>query len=446
MHFKVTSELGVCLSDSGFTMDELVRRMEDLFEAKAFPEILALILLQFDEMIRISVMTGRKIPFTCPRCGHDGFALNGVRTRTIKTRLGTVVLPRMTRVKCRRCGTSGAPLLHLCGLDRYQSKTNGLEKLVLEQCAQNSYRRANRNLRETTGVDVGHSTFHRWVLNTNADEIKIPEDTVDTMPQILYADGTKCKARNEGGMAIKGDIKVMLGVRGDGEMVPIGTWTGHETWNQIGDELEENGIHFPDGTILVSDGEIGLADSLARFASEQQRCHWHVVHDTYFNIWQNQGTTADAKPYQKRLKKILAIELPADTHQPATEEQKKSIQEAMRKAETEVAILIADLREKNFPIAANYLERARNSMFGYIRRWLSLGVICPRASSLIERTMREIARRIKRIAYNWKEKGLGKITRILLKIWSSEEEWNQYWEKRMKSSANVVLNFRILKA
>ena len=94
--------------------------------------------------------------------------------------------------------------------------------------------------------------------------------------------------------------------------------------------------------------------------------------------------------------------------------------------------------------AVNYLERAKHAMFGYVRRWLALGLVCPRASSFIERTMRAIGRRIKKLGYNWKDKGVGKIARIVLKLFATEGEWEEYWRKRMDLNQSVMLNFRVL--
>ena len=42
--------------------------------------------------------------------------------------------------------------------------------------------------------------------------------------------------------------------------------------------------------------------------------------------------------------------------------------------------------------------RAKIGMFGYIRRWLKWGLISPRASSMVERVMREHGRRLKKTA------------------------------------------------
>ena len=140
-----------------------------------------------------------------------------------------------TKTSGRRSCSRIRRLLNSRGLEKHQTKSDELEKLVLEQCAQESYRVATGNIREMTAARECHSTYRRWAIRTNADEIKVPEDVMGSVPGVLYADGTKCKSIGEDGHACKGgDIKVVLGVRSDGHVMPIGTWTGHETWNRSG--------------------------------------------------------------------------------------------------------------------------------------------------------------------------------------------------------------------
>ena len=118
----------------------------------------------------------------------------------------------------------------------------------------------------------------------------------------------------------------------------------------------------------------------------------------------------------------------------------------MTDAEKAVDKMIQNIRKRGFVKAATYLEQSRNWMFGYVRRWLALGIVCPRASTFIERTMRELGRRVKKLAYGWKEKGLGKITNMLLKIFADENAWQEYWLKRMNINQAVMLTFAIDKS
>lgn len=453
MHYHITTKLGVDVKDSGFSLDELVYRMQDLFHRQAFPELLAEILMMFDAYLRLNVERRTCLPLTCG-CGCGMFVLDGRRPRKIRTTIGTVDLPHLTRVKCAHCGRTCVPLVELCGLDLYQTKTAGVEKLVVEQCVQTSYRRATKAICDMTGVSVSHSTSHRWVLRTDADEIRVPEDVIATVgnpdrvpkPVTIFADGTYCKGRTDDGGARKRDVKVIVGVRQSGDVFPIGTWTGDETWTDIGNELERRKVKFADGSILVSDGEEGLAENISKLANGSfQRCHWHAVRDTYMSMWYDGGRIKDIRPVQNRLKKILAIELPKEDFEQVDKEQVGAIEARMGESERALDALIADIRGRGFVKAAAYLEKARHSMFGYLRRWLALGIACPRASSLIERTMRELARRLKRIAYGWKADGLNKVSKLLLKIFSNEDEWKRYWDERMSISNNVLLYFKMTK-
>lgn len=453
MHYHITTKLGVDVKDSGFSLDELVYRMQELFRRQAFPELLAEILMMFDAYLRLNVERRTCLPLTCS-CGSGMFVLDGRRPRKIRTTIGTVDLPHLTRVKCAHCGRTCVPVVELCGLDLYQTKTAGVEKLVVEQCVQTSYRRATKAICDMTGVSVSHSTSHRWVLRTDADEIRVPEDVIATVgntdrvpkPVTIFADGTYCKGRTDDGGARKRDVKVIVGVRQSGDVFPIGTWTGDETWTDIGNELERRKVKFADGSILVSDGEEGLAENISKLANGSfQRCHWHAVRDTYMSMWYDGGRIKDIRPVQNRLKKILAIELPKEDFEQVDKEQVGAIEARMGESERALDALIADIRGRGFVKAAAYLEKARHSMFGYLRRWLALGIACPRASSLIERTMRELARRLKRIAYGWKADGLNKVSKLLLKIFSNEDEWKRYWDERMSISNNVLLYFKMTK-
>lgn len=453
MHYHITTKLGVDVKDSGFSLDELVYRMQELFRRQAFPELLAEILMMFDAYLRLNVERRTCLPLTCS-CGSGMFVLDGRRPRKIRTTIGTVDLPHLTRVKCAHCGRTCVPVVELCGLDLYQTKTAGVEKLVVEQCVQTSYRRATKAICDMTGVSVSHSTSHRWVLRTDADEIRVPEDVIATVgntdrvpkPVTIFADGTYCKGRTDDGGARKRDVKVIVGVRQSGDVFPIGTWTGDETWTDIGNELERRKVKFADGSILVSDGEEGLAENISKLANGSfQRCHWHAVRDTYMSMWYDGGRIKDIRPVQNRLKKILAIELPKEDFERVDKEQVGAIEARMGESERALDALIADIRGRGFVKAAAYLEKARHSMFGYLRRWLALGIACPRASSLIERTMRELARRLKRIAYGWKADGLNKVSKLLLKIFSNEDEWKRYWDERMSISNNVLLYFKMTK-
>ena len=137
---------------------------------------------------------------------------------------------------------------------------------------------------------------------------------------------------------------------------------------------------------------------------------------------------------------MLAIELPQDDFQKVSEQEKNDIEERMEKAELAIDKLIGYFDGCGYATAATYIRRAKFGMFGYIRRWLKWGLISPRASSMVERVMRELGRRLKKTAYGWSDKGATKIARIILKRFTNAKAWEDYWQNKMNNVGNVVIN------
>ena len=54
----------------------------------------------------------------------------------------------------------------------------------------------------------------------------------------------------------------------------------------------------------------------------------------------------------------------------------------------------------------------KRQVFAYVRRWLKWGLISHKASTMVERVMRELARRLKNIAYGWSDKGAKKVAAV----------------------------------
>jgi hypothetical protein len=60
--------------------------------------------------------------------------------------------------------------------------------------------------------------------------------------------------------------------------------------------------------------------------------------------------------------------------------------------------------------------------------------------------MRELARRLKRMAFGWSEQGAAKMARIIIKRFTSANQWEAYWKKRLRIQGNVILTIRSIKA
>ena len=435
MQGKISMELSFCQAETGFSLDELVEKLADVFERKAFAELLKMILQLVQEVLMYRIFNDKVNAMKC--CSEGHLQLNGGFDRRIRTSLGEFKMNFM-RVRCSHCGKTFSPLQRFIHLERYQTKTNELEKLVIEAASETNYRRAVSELARAGKLPLSFHTAHGWMLRTNCDELDISSKVIGSTPIQIMPDGTGFKGSGQYGKALKGDLKVVIGISRRGDIFPLSAKAG-VGWQKISEEWKKNEMKFPEGSIVICDGELGLAEAFAEYASEQQRCHWHITRDLYHAMHQNGGTSSDYRPIKDALAGVLAIELPKEDFQMVSEQEKHGIEVRMEKAEAAIDKLIDHLDGQGYIAAATYMRRAKTGMFGYVRRWLKWGLISPRASSMVERVMRELGRRIKKIAYGWSDKGATKIARIILKRFANAGAWEDYWQKRMEVIGNVVI-------
>ncbi|MBK7891090.1 MAG: hypothetical protein IPJ84_09675 [Bdellovibrionales bacterium] len=181
---------------------------------------------------------------------------------------------------------------------------------------------------------------------------------------------------------------------------------------------------------------------MGRLTKDSQRCIWHLPHDLHPLLkYKDDASPAEAKGFTSQLAGIIDIRLPAEDVEKVGLEDRLTLERSVFKAERGVQDLIDELTARGYKAAATYLDNAKSKMFSYVRTWLRTGVVHPRVSSMIERMMREIGRRIKKIGHGWSPEGAAKLTRIIIKRITSANEWDQYWKDKLKISGKVKMSF-----
>lgn len=431
-----------CLSENGFSLDELVFKTKEMFETKGVTGFVEFILKIVDYTICMSAKASdsKWAPEAC--CGGPVYHYFDRRRRSFRTSIGLIKI-KWRRMKCRNCGRTVIPLKEFMGIGRYQSKTVELERIVAEVVSEQSYRRSSHHMNIIGDIPVPKSTAHRWVMQSDCDEIKIEGKVVDS----LFADGTGYKRRPNAkeGISNRGELKVVMGIRNDGQTVPFGCWSD-EKWKDIGREIKKRSIETgPLSKVLISDGEPGLSSGLADLSNDQQRSHWHMIRDLGHMMWLDDGNKFERNKMKKHLRGIIGIEIPKEDFKKISDAHKNDIEHSTIQAEEKLDILIKSLFSKGYDKAARYVRSAKDKLFTYIRLWFKYGLISPRASSMIERMMREIGRRIKKIAFGWSSKGCAKIARIILKRFTDPKEWDKYWKNRLRINDNVLIAYRGIK-
>jgi len=443
MQHTITLDVVSCLSEDGFSLDELVIRTRELFEQEGMAGVIGLILRLVDEGICRGLVDGKGSwrPRLC--CENPRYEYKDFLDRTFRTSAGVVNI-LWHRLQCLVCKACPIPLRTFLGLERYQRKTSELEKMVAEVTSEQSYRRGSDHLDRIGQIPVPKSTAHRWVMESDCDQMSDAGDVLDQM----LADGTGFKRRfiSGTGQTNRGELCVLLGVTAKGRTIPLGAWSG-KNWSQIGEELKKQPEKkWPKADVLVSDGEPGLAEGLSAFFNTQQRCHWHATHDLDYTLWQDGVSKDQRRKLQEELALVLGVQIPKEDLEPVTTTDRKELEQSVLDAEADVDRMIRRMNKKGYVQAAGYLRRMKDNLFTYMRRWLATGLVSPRVSSWIERVMREIARRLKRIAFGWSEPGAEKMTRIVLKRFTDREGWEAWWKEKMRLNNNVLLVYRGVKA
>jgi len=428
-----------CLSENGFSLDELVIKTKKLFESKGMPGFVALLLSAMDENLCWRLYQRKEGWKPQPCCSSPRYDFVDRRRRAFRTSVG-IVKVHWRRMRCRECGRRVIPLREFMGIRRYQTKSSELERTVAEVVSEQSYRRSCRHMEIIGDIPVAKSTAHRWVMESGCDEIKVDGRLVES----LFADATGYKSRPGDGVANgnRGDLKVVLGVTSEGDVVPFGCYT-QESWKDIGRQIRKQTLGAgPIARVLVSDGDAGLSRGLADLAPDQQRCHWHMERDLDFFMWKENAERSERRRTQKHLRGIIGIELPREDFQQVSHEDTMHIARSTAEAEEKIDLLIRDLIRRGYRRAAGYVRSAKRRLFTYIRLWLKHGLVCPRVSSMIERMIREIGRRLKKMAYGWSKKGAARMARIIIKRITSADQWEDYWRKRFRINDSVILAYR----
>ena len=424
------------VAEEQFSLDELVLCVRQVMEQKGVPGMLRLILELLDELWAIRATRQGQLPGE-PCCASPRYEIKDRVERQLRTSVGTVDF-KWRRLRCRACKKHLVPMRRWLALQPWQSKTHELERLVVEVVSQQSYRRSSEHLHAIGEIPVPKSTAHRWVAQSGCDQLNWPQATLAT----LMVDGTGFKRRPDPEKKLnnKGELRVVIGIDHRGQTIPLGTWTS-KSWEQIAQELEARAPGEKLAEQLGCDGEPGLADRLARLTNKVQRCQWHMVHDLDRMMWFDDAPLAERRQQQKKLSGIISIELPADDFEPVQQQDKEQIQQRVQHAEAELEKLATALNQKGYPQAATYVAAARRRLFSYIEFWMETGVAALRTTSYLERLMRELGRRLKRMAFGWSETGAAKMARILIKRICDREQWTTYWKTKLRITGNVLISF-----
>lgn len=433
---KFSLHVGSQISLENFSLSQLIISIKELFATEGLPGFLKVFL----QVIEFQLVAGG---VKCARCGSDRNYGHSTCERRLKTSLGEVVLV-LSRYRCQACKKTFVPMSRLLDLDPYSRKSREFEKLSLETVTQQSFRRSADHLEKAAGFTTSFTTLHRWFSKTPSTEMSVKKRVED-----LIADGTGFKRIPGDDGSNRGEVRVVIGLSSEGEVIPFGAWT-RANWRDIGALIKRANHHSekikfkPIARTLITDGEEELIRRLKKLALSHQRCLFHMTYElTPLLRYQELVGKDEAIKLTDSLSEILYLDLPEQDADPLKNmEHKLKIEIKAKEIKEKLDGFIKDLRAMGYRKATTFIENSKNQLFTYIDNWIKHGISNPRVTSLVERMMREIKRRIRKIGFSWSEKGAEKMTRlVLLQLSSTKQYWENYWKTKMGTDSNIKLTF-----
>ena len=434
---KLSLHIGSEISLKDFSFSQLIIAVKNLFDTQGVPGLVKVLVSLIEEMLLRSGVE-------CPHCKSNKLHRHSKKDKRVKTSIGEVTLG-LSRMLCIDCKKSFIPFYKLLDLDKYSRKSREYEKLSLETVTNQSFRRSAKNLADTIGFSTSHTTLHRWFNKTDSVNIN-----VKTKVDFLIADGTGFKrAKRDKFDTNKGNIRIMIGYNKNGDVIPFGAWT-RASWKDIGRFIKKENhpsdkLKFkPIAGTLITDGEEELVRQLKKLAMSHQRCLFHMTHElTPLLRYKDIVGKDEAIKISGELNELLYLDLPVvDTDPLKSLEDKLKIEIKLKEMKLAIDSFIKELHALGYHKAKGFVENAKAQLFTYIDNWIKTGISNPKVTSLVERIMREIKRRIKRMGYRWSEKGAEKMTRlILLQLSSTKKFWETHWQEKMGINANIKLTF-----
>lgn len=439
MEIKISITLNANIADEGANINEICRAVKEA-QQRISPEVARHIIERIQDNIieRLTTLSGRRKKKGLGRhpvkgnegqlCRYRTFTRQGYRgeERKVNTDIGEVKF-RVGYVKCGGCEKKIAPVLSVLEMKPVQRHSLSLEQVVLEAVSETSYRRGDVDIKARGCAPTSISSAHRWAVSRNIPEK--PEGKVQT----IMADGTGFKKWPKE----KGNVRIVLGFNEEGEIQRLGSYAG-KSWEEIDKEvrkkLKGTGSQLK---LFTSDGERGLDEFLSDCVEKKQRCTWHLPRDLGYNLWKDGMDKDKRKEQQKRLSKLLAIEVPGKQIENVSSEDKEKIKKEIMERQRSLSRMAFKFHCKGYHKAARYLENA----FEHLHLWLETGIVAPKTVSILENIMREVGRRIKKIGWNWSDRGAEQITRMVLLRHYDKSSWIQLWEKLLNLKNRCAISF-----
>lgn len=358
-------------------------------------------LLEDAQEAHLKLVDAQQAEIVCTGCGlvHSGgpsLVRRGWRVRRLTGCEGRFVF-RLRQLTCRPCGKTFSPFPEILGLAPRQRLLVEVTQRLISGVLHQSYAKTCALAQEWLGVSCSPRTLHARVQELGASLQFTPDPHAD----VLLADGTKCPI---GAKAQGTEVRVGFQHCGRTEEAPgrranrlrvVGLGLGEKSW------AEALPGHLSPA-LVVTDQEQALRAYVRDVypGARHQLCEWHVAYTLGWSLIEDRVPATKRRRIRALLERILFS------------------RHGLGWKRRNYARLARALGRRS-PTAQRQLRAA----FGSI---LYAEPSAERSTSLVERQMREINRRIENGA-RWSETGARNLLRLRLARAHNPEDYARIW-------------------
>jgi len=256
------------------------------------------------------------------------------------------------------------------------------------------------------GQAPSHRTLHRRFQGFAGHVDPVPEgEALGCLESFDFqqADGTQLKLQQRGHDGGKADLRLVVGSQTPQGPLEVLDFSIGEAWEDIAQRLKEK---FPKpAEVLVTDGEVGIAEALGGPKTVHQRCLVHARRQLKYALYQDGVKGKDQEPIEEAFSEIGALQVAQVEVNRLAKEDKITLKELLRASEIAFEAVTQRLPVEEFPATRQYVLGLVETGMAYLRQLLE-GKPAPLVSTnRTESLMSRLALRLKRIGRRWSVSG-----------------------------------------
>lgn len=363
--------------------------------------------------------SGKATPWECPRCAaRTGFKRRGKRYRKLKTSIG-IVRFSLLQVTCEDCNKTFSPFPDLLGIKSCHRLSRELECKIADLVKDFSYAKTATLTNKLFDLNLSPHTIHKMIQHYGA-EAEIIEDF--THISHLQTDSTKINASiNERGI----DVHLALSI-GASEKKNGRTFRHKKLVSvQVSDQQPDIKKVLKKSRVdqITVDGKSGLEKYIEnnKIPVVIQRCLWHIPRTTAHMMYCDGVKIAFGRELAEPLKYFLFDE-------------KCSVSSRLKQYDD----FIEKCNKLHLRKTTVFLKRARKKLYSY--KQFDDSDVHGRTTSIVERQMREINRRMEN-GSRWSKTGAQNLLKLKMIQELNPESYKKLWKltKIKKNNYKVIL-------